>query len=101
MTNVFFKPLVHISPYCCAIVAAYVVNRIDRLHISRFFVAFAWIASFVCKFGIIFAVYPWNKGTVTPTVTVSALYGSTCRTVWSLTLVWDCIACCTGILLKS
>ena len=26
----------------------------------------------------------------------SALYAATCRTIWSLTLAWDCIACCQG-----
>ncbi|KAI1289383.1 Nose resistant to fluoxetine protein 6 [Halotydeus destructor] len=91
VTNLFFKPMVHISPYSVAILCAYLVFKGTKITLPSLARKVGWAASFACKVGIIFAVYPWNKGTSEPSAAISAIYAATCRTIWALTLTWDII----------
>ena len=115
LLNLFFKPMVHIPSYVMAIITAYLLTRYSEMKWSRTVVILGWTSSILLKLGVLvcsiiiniksrflklspfqFTVYPWNKGDIVPTVTISALYGATCRTVWSSTVAWDIIACVSG-----
>jgi hypothetical protein len=102
----FFRPIVHLSSYIIGILTAvFVSHKITLGSESKVSVdncmplwlsVTGWSTSILCKLAIIWAVYPWNKGDSVPTVTVSALYACSCRTIWSLTHSWDIIAGAMG-----
>lgn len=98
----FFRPMAHLSSYTIGIVTGVFIShkitldshaKISGNHRMPLWLnVTGWTMSIVCKLAIIWAVYPWNKGDSVPTVTVSALYACSCRTIWSLTHSWDVIA---------
>jgi len=102
--QLFFMPFAHMSSYCIGIVSGIFLsfknpvqdNRSNDTPMKKCFVIIGWLFSYICKLAVIYAVYPWNQGNSTPSITVSALYASTSRTIWSLTLAWDAIAAGLG-----
>lgn len=97
-TKLFFRPVAHLSAYTIGVATGvFIMSSYSTLFKLPMWMAyFGWTFSAICKFAILFAVYPWNKGESIPNVTTSALYGATCRTIWSLTLCWDVVAGALG-----
>lgn len=89
--KLFFRPILHLASYAIGILTAVYLSKHPKVILHDVIIHTGWIISGAVKFGILFAVYPWNKGESIPTVTISALYASLSRPLWSLSLSFDVI----------
>ena len=94
--DLYFLPMQHVSAFAIGSGTAVFVHNNPKIYMRNWLAVIGWIVSFGTKFALLFAVYPWNSGSSVPSPFTSALYGSTCRTIWSLTHCWDFIAASTG-----
>ena len=94
--DLYFLPMQHVSAFAIGSGTAIFLHKDPKIHMSTWVAVIGWIISFAIKFALLFAVYPWNTGSVIPSTFVSVFYGSLCRTIWSLSHCWDFIAGAAG-----
>ncbi|CAG2167193.1 unnamed protein product, partial [Oppiella nova] len=92
----YIKPYCRVGPYLVGILLAYAIYTSQGdIKMKKFYSTMGWIISFVVSLGVLFAMFPANNGNV-PEVHIAALYSSTSRTIWALSLSWVTFACITG-----
>ncbi|CAG2106234.1 unnamed protein product [Medioppia subpectinata] len=92
----YIKPYCRVGPYLVGILLAYAIyTSKGDIKMKKFYSITGWFISFVVSFGVLFAMLPANNGNV-PEVHIAALYSSTSRTIWALSLAWVTFACITG-----
>jgi hypothetical protein len=94
--DLYFLPMQHLSAFAIGSGTAVFLHHHREIYMANIVAVIGWVLSFGTKFLLLFVVYPWNTGSVNPSPFMSALYGSTCRTLWSLTHCWDFIAGASG-----
>ncbi|RWS23117.1 Nose resistant to fluoxetine protein 6-like protein, partial [Leptotrombidium deliense] len=90
--NVMLNPITHLSPYCIAILSAYIIFKSKFTNIPTWLLVIGWLISSSIKLTVLFTVYIWNSGR-DPAFAFTVWYASMCRTFWTLTLAWDVFAC--------
>lgn len=82
----FYKPWPHLPSFLVGILTGYsllATNRSTERPLGQTWRFLAWILCLLIAFSLLNSLYPWNMG-LDMDVTVSALHGSTFRTLWSI-----------------
>lgn len=93
--DLYFLPMQHVSAFVIGCGTSVFLHSYPKITINVWTTLIGWILSFGIKIALLMVIYPWNTGHP-PTPGASALYGSTCRTIWALTHCWDFIAAYSG-----
>ncbi|XP_074030482.1 nose resistant to fluoxetine protein 6 [Leptinotarsa decemlineata] len=90
--KIYDKPWTRLSPYLIGMCTGWFLFKKNcRVHMSKFIVAFGWLASSAILLAMIYGLYevrlaPW----------VGAAYSALSHSAWAIALSWIVVACVTG-----
>uniref|UniRef100_A0A915HPD2 Acyltransferase 3 domain-containing protein n=1 Tax=Romanomermis culicivorax TaxID=13658 RepID=A0A915HPD2_ROMCU len=94
--KVYFSPHCRIGPYLVGLLVGYILFKYRKsFKLSMISNMLLWVASFALGLGVLFGMYDFCKtGRISDIG--KAIYGSSCRVLWSLFLAWIVLAASTG-----
>jgi peptidoglycan/LPS O-acetylase OafA/YrhL len=97
-TNLYVVPWCRISPYLLGLLAGFILVKTRcQLRLHWAYQLALWAAAIGICLSVVYGPYGVNKGTVTLSTEISALYNATFRFAWTLGISWMIIACCCGM----
>ncbi|XP_064457003.1 nose resistant to fluoxetine protein 6-like isoform X2 [Ornithodoros turicata] len=95
LSEIYFRPYVHIGPYLTGSLVAYLYLHHRNTHVPRILEGLLWITCIAAGSYVNFITVVWSNGDL-PSSFWSSVYAGTHRIVWSACVGWVVHRCAVG-----